>query len=233
MGTNYYNPDGSYNWDLFWEDKNKKDRIETEAFYERYLRRERKARKQQEREDRKRASREERRRASGAKTVLEVRQNIERCLVRRLVSSKKEYVSISELPRNNQGRILSFTPYEFDQRTSEYCVNPIRYQYSNLSKQIHRDPNDPRNRLAKQIRDILQIHDDLDHILFADIGSSYDQYVEYCTLCREPFRISKDKYRFVQRLIQRWQSMSQELHYSASKQEKRKLKKLEAYSNRY
>ena len=69
MDTRYNNQDGSYNWDPSWEDKDKKERREVDAFYERYLRREQKARKQKEREDRKARLCEERREASGPKTL--------------------------------------------------------------------------------------------------------------------------------------------------------------------
>ncbi|MBR8733162.1 hypothetical protein IX329_000735 [Fusobacterium necrophorum] len=152
---------------------------------------------------------------------------LEKNLMLRVVREKKNKtrMKLYSLSRTNSGRILSFSAYELDCRSNIVIDREVRWKYSNLSKEIHSLEKDERNILAEEIKKFIPFDDVLEHEAFKEIQKSFVHCMCFCKERNLSF-LSKQKYNYVCRLIKKWQTLSQQIHYKPSKAEKRKLKKL-------
>ena len=152
---------------------------------------------------------------------LEMRKKIESHNTTKLVSTKDS--KIYSLERGYNGRILSFSPYSLDKNTNLRSVDG--YKYSGLSHAIHNEKDNPRNLVEKEILKLIpNDYSSFFHLFIKEI-SSYSKYVNYCNNYNIPL-MKKEKYYHLLKLIKKWRILSQKEHYSPTKQQKRKLKKI-------
>lgn len=152
---------------------------------------------------------------------LELRKKIESHNTNKLVSEKD--TKIYSLERGYNGRILSFSPYSLDKNTNLRSVDG--YKYSGLSHVIHNEKDNPRNIVEQEILKLIpNEYSSFFHLFIKEI-SSYGKYVNYCNEYNIPL-MKKEKYNHLLKLIKKWRILSQKEHYSPTKQQKRKLKKI-------
>lgn len=151
----------------------------------------------------------------------ERRKDMERRITLDIVSNPKS--KIYKVGRGHNRRILSFSPYMARENTNHYYEQEDVYYYSSLSRDIHKNEDRPRNEIEEKIREMVYL-DNHPHLVFPEIDS-YSKYRQYCNYHKIPL-LSKEKYNTLQKLIVKWKILSAEEHYTPTKQEKRKIKKL-------
>ena len=150
----------------------------------------------------------------------EMRIKLEKHLITELVS--RDDVKIYTLERGHNKRILSFSPYAVNNNTNKYSSD--RGKYASLSNMIHKLPSD-RNAVENLILDLVPNKYSRFFHLFLKMIADYNSYVRYCNYYSIPL-LKKQDYNTLHKLIIRWRVLSQDEHYSLTKQQKRKLKKL-------
>jgi len=151
-----------------------------------------------------------------------IRTDLERSVMQHVVSTKE--VEIFDLDRGYNGRILSFSPASL-----RYCTNisadaDSRYMYGNLSERIHSGKGE-RSRVEREIEKILPTRGGLPHEIFVRYYMHYDTLREYCDAYNFPM-LTREEFNQLKKLVKKWRILSAQEHYSPTKQEKRKLKKL-------
>lgn len=160
--------------------------------------------------------------------LLEERKSIEKRMVRKLVSGKG--TKIYELKRGHKDNILSFTPRNVLDCTNKNVSRYTRYKYNHLSQYIH-DCRDDRFYIEVQISRILPVNGyKVFHLFIAEVLMCYESIKEYCDKWGIPM-ITKKEHKEILKLVTKWREASTELHYKPTKQEKRKLKKLNNIKN--
>lgn len=155
--------------------------------------------------------------------VLEERKDIERRLIHKVIRNKK--VTIYELKEGHNRRYLSYSPYTLRNTTNLDCSRYTGYKYSHLSNELHKYA-DERYEIEEKIHEIIPFKKiRFIHLLFAEDFETYTSTKNYCNE-NGIAMISKLQYKEVCKLINKWRSLSSDLHYKMTKQEKRKLKKL-------
>ena len=155
------------------------------------------------------------------KNSLYKRKGMERRITLDIVSNPKS--RIYKVGRGHNGRILSFSPYMARENTNLFYEIEEVYYYSGLSRAVHKNEYSPRNEIERKIREMVYL-DNHPHLVFPEIDS-YSKYRQYCNINKIPL-ISKEKYNTLQKLIIKWKILSAKEHYAPTKQEKRKIKKL-------
>lgn len=150
----------------------------------------------------------------------DMRIKLEKHLVTELVSGKD--VKIYSLERGHNKRILSFSPYAINNNTNKISYD--RYKYASLSNMIHKLPSD-RNEVENLILNLVPNYYSRFFHLFLKEISSHKSYINYCNYYNIPL-LKKEDYNHLKKLIIRWRVLSQNEHYSLTKQQKRKLKKI-------
>lgn len=160
--------------------------------------------------------------------LLEERKSIEKRMVRKLVSKKD--TKIYELKRGHKDNILSFTPRNVLDCTNKSVSCYTRYKYGHLSQEIH-SYRDERFYLEVKISRILPINGyKVFHLFIADVLMCYENVRKYCDEWGIPM-ITKQEHKKILKLVIKWREASAKLHYKPTKQEKRKLKKLNNIKN--
>ena len=152
---------------------------------------------------------------------LEKRKDMERRITLDIVSNPKSRVY--KVGRGHNGRILSFSPYMARENTNLFYEIEEVWYYSGLSRIVHKDEDSPRTIIEGKIKEMVYL-DNHPHLVFPEIDS-YDKYRLYCNYHKIPL-LSKENYNTLQKLIVKWKILSAEEHYVPTKQEKRKIKKL-------
>lgn len=150
------------------------------------------------------------------------RKNIEKHIITQLVS--RDDTRIYNIERGYNKRILSYSPrtaYE-DTNMDFYHEN---HRYSGLSQAIHNEKDSERNKVEKQILQLVPNYYSRFFHLFLKEISNYKNYVLYCNEFNIPL-LKKEQYNTLSKLIKKWKILSQNEHYSPTKQEKRKMKKM-------
>nr|DAN35389.1 MAG TPA: hypothetical protein [Caudoviricetes sp.] len=160
--------------------------------------------------------------------LLEERKSIEKRMVKKLVSKKD--TKIYELKRGHKDNILSFTPRSVLDCTNKSVSCYTRYKYGHLSQEIH-EYRDERYFLERKIKNILPVYGvKFFHIFIADVLMCYENVRKYCDEQEIPM-ITKREHKEILKLVIKWREASAKLHYKPTKQEKRKLKKLNNIKN--
>lgn len=152
----------------------------------------------------------------------EKRTRLEKRIVKKVVSSKT--IEVFDLGRGYNGRILSFSPYSLRENTNASMSIETHYAYGNLSRRIH-SGNGERSRVERKIEEILPTLGGLPHEIFVRYYMHYDTLREYCNAYDFPM-LTREKFNQLKKLVKKWRILSAQEHYSPTKQEKRKLKKL-------
>jgi hypothetical protein len=134
---------------------------------------------------------------------------------------------IYRIHRNQSGRILAYSPYTLNMDTNHCSEEWMKTYFNILSKDIHKCI-DERYIIELEINKIIPITDTLVFRFFNFISpylEDRDRLVRYCNLVKIPMP-SKEDVKKVKSLIYRWREVSVNCHHKMTKQEKRKLKKL-------
>lgn len=162
--------------------------------------------------------------------LLESRKKIEKRIMVNIMRRNAETICVFEIMSSNTGRLLSYSPYTANNNTSMEIPRRIGYYYSHLSQALH-DVRDERYEVEVKIDKILPI--DVSYFTFAyfnkleEILSDKRELIKYCNT-RKIAIPSDSKCKELRRLIARWRFLSSDCHYKMTKQQKRKLKKLNA-----
>ena len=150
------------------------------------------------------------------------RKNIEKHIIAKLVS--RDDSRIYEIERGYNKRILSYSPRTAYEDTNMDFYHES-YRYSGLSQAIHNEKDSERNKVEKQIlKHVPNNFSRFFHLFLKEI-SEYENYVLYCNYYNIPL-LKKEQYNTLSKLIKKWKVLSQNEHYSPTKQEKRKMKKM-------
>ena len=158
--------------------------------------------------------------------AIEKRKKLEKFLTNKIVSGQVDLVD--ELPRSADGKICSFSPYEFYNRTTGDCnLNGV---YGHYSRKLHNNVKNPRTKIEGKILTLLgiQVFGTYPHLLFAEMGDTHEEYIHFCKFNRGCKVLNKAEWKELYNLIRRWRHLSSNEHFKLSKQAKRKLKKLES-----
>ena len=157
--------------------------------------------------------------------LIKERKTIEERIIHRLCRDKN--TEIKNLERGYNGRILSFSPYKADNDTNKGNKFSIytNYKYSNLSKALHKYSNNERTEIEREINKLIPLEDHILHIFFTETLNTRINIRRYCDSNRIPM-LSNNQINRLWKLIEKWRDLSQNIHYSMTKQEKRKIKRI-------
>ena len=156
--------------------------------------------------------------------VLEERKDIERIMLHKVIRHSRNNVSIYNLERGYNNKLLGFSPYRLNKDTDKYQDCETGYKYSHLSSVIHRQ-NGKRKDLEDEIYKLVPYSSNHIHLLYNEWLKDYKKFKIFCDNKCLPV-LSKIDYNKLIKLINQWKIESGKLHYKMSRNEKRKLKKL-------